>query len=94
MSHVKAASEGSARLVRASDGAAVLFATITVGERKLPIVYTDDARYSGDREAARKLLFRTIDAGKEEPLSDTEIATLESKSLLADFVSGRPITTP
>jgi WD40 repeat protein len=86
--------EGAARLFRGSDGAAVRFATLTVGERRLPIVYTDDGHFSGDREAARKLLFRKTGAGPEEPLSDADLAALERKSLLADFVAGRPVTAP
>jgi hypothetical protein len=86
--------EGAARLVRVSDGAAVRFASMTVGDRRLPLVYGDDGRFSGDREAARKLLFRKAAAGPEEPLSDADLAALESKSLLADFLAGRPIAAP
>jgi hypothetical protein len=86
--------EGSAQLVRVSDGAAVRFATMTVGERRLPIVYGEDGRFAGDREAARKLLFRKAEAGPEEPLSDPDLAAIESKSLLADFLAGRPIAAP
>jgi WD40 repeat protein len=86
--------EGSAQLVRVSDGAVVRFATVTVGERRLPIVYSEDGRFSGDREAARKLLFRKAEAGPEEPLSDAELTALERKSLLADFLAGRPIAAP
>jgi hypothetical protein len=57
-------------------------------------VVADDGHFSGDRDAARKLLFRTGAAGAEEPLPDAELATLESKSLLADFVAGRPLAAP
>jgi WD40 repeat protein len=86
--------EGAARLVRVVDGAALRFATVTLGDRRLPIVVADDGHFSGDRDAARKLLFRTGAAGAEEPLPDAELATLESKSLLADFVAGRPLAAP
>jgi hypothetical protein len=86
--------EGAAQLVRVADGAVVRFAIMTVGDRRLPLVHGDDGRFSGDREAARKLLFRKAAAGPEEPLSDADLAALESKSLLADFLAGRPIAAP
>ena len=86
--------EGSAQLVRVSDGAALRFATVTMGERLLPIVYGDDGHFSGDRDAARRLLFHASEAGAEEPLPDAAIAALESKSLLADFLAGRPLAAP
>jgi WD40 repeat protein len=82
--------DGAAQLVRTSDGASLRFATVAVGDRRLPIVYGDDGRHSGERDAARKILFRTV-AGTDEALTDAELSTLESKSLLADFLAGRPV---
>jgi hypothetical protein len=93
------APDGSAQLVRASDGAAIRFATVLVGSRRQPVVYTDDGRFAGDPEALRKILYRASDGGAEgarDPLgaslSDTELAALERKGLLAEFLSAKTLS--
>jgi hypothetical protein len=70
------------------------FYTVEVEGRSLPIAATADGYYVGDREAARKLVVRAGVNGKDEPLSEVELAAHERSSLLADFLGDRPIPGP
>jgi WD40 repeat protein len=82
------------RLIRTSDRRGIGFYDVEVEGRSLPIAVTADGYYMGDREAARKLLVRAGEDGKDEPLPEAELAARERSSLLADFLADRPMPGP
>jgi hypothetical protein len=96
---------GDARLLRTADGEALRFGWVEVagaggagaggvagsGGKRLPIVYTDDGYYEGEREAAQRLLFRKGADGVEVALPEAELAGRERKGLLRAFLEGKAL---
>jgi WD40 repeat protein len=92
---------GDARLLRSADGEALRFGWVELGGagagvaavagKRLPIVYTDDGYYEGEREAAQRLLFRKGADGVEVALPEAELAGRERKGLLRAFLEGKAL---